>query len=113
VISMKLKPARLDFRPGDFGAAVVGGDLMLPEDIVNVLASHGVRTAAELVSYLQTFPSAVAHELHWTVSDVMKGLTSLGGQLRGYVDDAILNPPQRPKMGYGALDPSTLRRRPS
>jgi len=103
---LRIKPVQSDARPGNFGAKIVGSDLMLPEDIASAFAAHGVRNATDLVSYVHAFPSAIAADLHWNVADVLKGLRVLSAQLSGLVDDEILSPPPRPRVHFGALNPA-------
>ena len=112
---LEIRPISSFAKPGDFQASIDEASfvLLLPEDVATPLASHGVRNAAEIVSYVESFPSAIAADLGWTVPDVLQALNRLRDQLRGHVDEAILNSPQRPKHGYGALDPSLLKRRDS
>ncbi|MGF6809510.1 hypothetical protein OKW30_004636 [Paraburkholderia sp. Clong3] len=95
-------------RSGDFGAKVTKSELLLPEQVAKALSAQGVRTAAEAVSYLQTFPSFIARELNWDVADVARGLEALRRQLVGVVDDAVLRPGQKPSVSYGALDPRKI-----
>src|SRR5271166_5033479 len=96
---LKITSGMSEAAPGNFGATVDASNsrLLIPDDLATALASHGIRTATDFVSYVQTFPSAVAMELNWSVSDVLRGLENLKNQLRGHVDDAILNPPEHPK----------------
>lgn len=98
-------------KPGDFGAVVGDGVLILPREIAEALAGHGVRNATEFLSYLQAFPTAIADELHWAPADVANALARLRVQLRGRVADDFLDPPQRPARRYGALPPDQLNRR--
>ena len=99
--------------PGDFGACVDGANsrLLLPQELSDKLAAHGIRTASELISYLQSFPTAAAKDLDWSTEDLSRGADRLKDQLRGYVDDSILHPPPRPKHGYGGLNAADLKRR--
>jgi hypothetical protein len=91
--------------PGNLGAIVEGDYLLLPEPVARLFHAAGVRNGAELLSYLYSFPGAVAVTLHWTLSDVGVATKALHDQLRGHVDEAILDPPRQPKRTYGALYP--------
>lgn len=107
---LQIRAADWPAEPGDFRASVhEASSLLLPRDVASALASHGVRNAAEFVSYVDSFPSAVAAELNWSVADVLNAVSKLRDQLRGHVDEAILSPPRR-QHGYGALNPSLLKR---
>jgi hypothetical protein len=113
-----MKPLQIDScdqvaTPGDFAAAIDQANcvLLLPREVAQKFVSHGIRTATDLISYLQTFPSASADDLQWSIADVTRGLERLKEQLRGHVDDAILNPPARADHGYGGRNPADLKRR--
>jgi hypothetical protein len=111
---LNIRPVSSPATPGDFGGSVdkANSVLLLPEHIASFLASHGVHSASEFVSYTESFPSAIAAELDWSAADVVQALSKLRDQLRGHVDEAILNPPQRAKHVYGAFDPALLKNRP-
>ena len=108
MLAMTIKADPRALLPGDFGALVTDSMLHLPETFVQVLTDQGVRTAADAVSYVHTFPSYIAEALHWNLADVDHGLAALCDQLEGMVDDDILHPSQQPPLFYGALDPNTL-----
>ena len=96
---------------GNFGADVAGTTLFLSPEVVSALKSHGVMTAEEFVSYVQTFPTAIAEDLDWDVSDVQRGLAILTSQLRGLIPDDMLDPKDvRGRRPYGALDPRLIGR---
>ncbi len=99
--------------PGDFAATIdeTNSRLFLPRDFANSLASHGIQTAADMVSYLQSFPTAAAEDLDWSIEDVSRGLDRLKDLLRGHVDDFILHPPEHRTHGYGGLNAANLKRR--
>jgi len=84
--------------------------LMLPEKIAGTFKSHGVFTAAKMLSYLESFPSAIAAELDWTVPEVVRGLRTLRTKLKGHVDDALLEPSRPGRFSYGAMNPATYKR---
>ena len=104
--SLRIKPSKSQASPGDFAAQVTDSNLLLPESVASALASHGVATAVDLVSYVQAFPSAVAADLKWSIPELTQAIARLNAQLVGHVDERILNPPRRPKPGYGALNPA-------
>jgi hypothetical protein len=97
---------------GDLRAKLDNGNLLIPERVAVVLAGWGIRTAVDLLSILQAFPSAVADELGWEPGDVAKALAVLKTQLRGRVDDSILNPPRHLEPVYGAFPPPEAKRKP-
>ena len=108
---LKIKSTAAADQPGDLHATLKGGKILLPERVVTALAPLGIRTAEDLVVYLNSFPSQIAAELGWGVNDVRHALELLREQLRGRVDDALLYPPTRVEPPWtGALDPSTLAR---
>jgi hypothetical protein len=104
---LKITPAHeLEISAGDFGVQVTTGGLMVPTELGGVLRRHNVRTAEQLVSYLRTFPSALAQELGWTVKDLQQAQEGLVSKLSGRVDPGILEPVAPLQVGYGALDPA-------
>ncbi|MBS0224431.1 MAG: hypothetical protein JSR91_27235 [Proteobacteria bacterium] len=94
--------------PGDFHARIIGGTLVLPEEVAGPLRRQGVRTAEDLVSYLQAFPSSVADALHWSVGDVRRATQNLKETLRGHIGEEHLDPTSRPNLPTGARDPDDL-----
>lgn len=95
--------------PSDFGAKVSGTTLLVPENVASALKRLSVRSAEEFVSYLRTFPSALAQELGWDVSEVVKAREALVNELRGIVSDELLDSPPPRRRGYGALNPASFR----
>jgi hypothetical protein len=71
---------------------------------------QGVRTAADLVSYMDAFPSAVAHLLHWPLRDVSAAKARLVAQLAGHEPAEALRSPSRRAPPLGAMDPDELDR---
>lgn len=109
---LKIKPIKSAIKRGDFDGIIDESDLALklPERIVSTLKSHGVRTAGEMVSYIETFPSSIAAALEWTVPDVLRGLEGLRSKLSGHVDDAVLNPRKHERHSFGAMNPAIYKR---
>ncbi len=109
---LTIKPTKSAVRRGDFDGIIdeSGLALELPERIASTLNSHGVRTAGEMVSYIEAFPSAIAADLQWTVPDVLRGLENLRSKLRGHVDDAVLDVRTRDRHSFGAMNPATYKR---
>ena len=96
---------------GDLRAKLDNGNLLLPKRVLAILTSWGVRTAADLLSVLQTFPSGLADELGWEAEDVDHALTVLKAQLKGRVDENVLNPPKREEPVYGAVPPPVIKQK--
>ena len=94
--------------PGDFHARIMGDKLVLPKEVADALQRLGVRTAEDLMSYLQAFPSSVADALHWSVGDVRSATQNLKEKLRGHIGEEHLNPTSRPNLPRGARDPDDL-----
>ena len=108
--TLMLFPAIIEHTPrSDFGAEVRGEQLLVPRDLAEALARLSVKNAVQFVSYLYTFPSAIAGELGWELEDVLKARSALVTKLRGTLPDVILDPPPAPKRSYGALPPAILR----
>jgi len=103
-----IKPVETTTKPGDFGAVVKGQNLLVPEVIVHAIESSGVRTAADFVSFVDAFPSAMASVLNWSLPEVYRGLNKLRGQLHGHIDARIAKPSRRSKFAYGALRPTAF-----
>lgn len=96
--------------PGDLRATISGSTILIPRAAAQSFKQQGVRTAVDLLSYMQTYPSAVASALKWSDKDVSTATEKLRGQLSGKVDSAVLgdpadNPPLPP---LGARDPADL-----
>ena len=102
---LKIKPTLTKEVRGDLRAQIDHDHLLLPERIANTLSALGIRTAADLASTLQAFPTSIAGELGWEVHDVVHAWNILRTQLKGRVDKDILNPPSRPEPMYGAVPP--------
>lgn len=96
--------------PGDFGARVTPSALVVPEWLNGILRRLNVRTAEQFVSSLHSFPAAFAQELGWSLEDVRQAQRDLVRRLRGAVHEEILEPEEPRDLGYGALDPTRLRR---
>jgi hypothetical protein len=101
-------------RPGDFRAVVENGRLLLPEEVVDLVAGQsGVRSASEFLSWLETFPSAVAERMHWSPQDVCRATVGIQALLREHLDPAVMaHQPRGPVRVYGALDPRRRCRAP-
>lgn len=95
---------------GDFGARVTSLGLVVPEWLNGKLRRFNVRTAEQFVSYLHSFPAAFAQELGWSLEEVQRAQRDLVVRLRGSVHEDILEPGEPEQFGYGALDPTRLRR---
>lgn len=95
---------------GDFGARVTPAALIVPEWLNGILRRLNVRTAEQFVSSLYSFPGAFAQELGWSLEDVRQAQKDLVHRLRGAVHAEILDPEEPQGLGYGALDPTRLRR---
>lgn len=106
--ALTLSPTDDTASPGDLRARVVDGRLLVPRQVAAAARDAGVRTAADLLSYMQSFPSAVADQLHWSAADVTAATQRLQNDLRGHVEPEILAPPQRKSPVLGARDPAAL-----
>jgi hypothetical protein len=107
--------------PGDYGIWVQydsGKDknvFKMPENLFKklVLQVNGVTSIEDFVSYTRAMPSTVMTSLDWSLADVRKANELLQKQLVGFVNDRILNPPERPKLPHqlnpnsGALPPKS------
>lgn len=96
-------------KPGDLAAMVEGDTLLVPEAVAHLARSGGLRTASELVSYMEAFPSAVASQLHWKLEDVTVAVTNLHRQLTAAGETLPESSDFKPS--FGARDPALLKRR--
>jgi hypothetical protein len=94
--------------PGDLNAHVQDDKLMLPREVVDAVRKDGVRTAEDLLSYMTTFPSSVAYQLHWSLGDVSNAAAKLRAELEGHIPNNRLHPQLRPNPPLGARDPDEL-----
>jgi hypothetical protein len=108
VTSVMIEP--MDEKPvrGNLKAHLRGNKLLLPRELVDALRRDGVRTAEDLMSYIDSFPSSVARTLHWSVGDVNNAKAVLRTQLVGQIADDHLRPQRRPNPTLGARDPDDL-----
>jgi len=94
--------------PGNLKAHFCGNTLLLPKGVVDVLRKDGVRTAEDLMSYIQAFPSGMADSLRWSISDVNNAAVKLRKELRAHIADEHLDPQSRPNPPLGARNPDDL-----
>jgi hypothetical protein len=95
----------------DFGAKVDHDRLELPEVLAPTLRRRKLRTANQWLNLLFTFPSEVAADLGWGVTEVVEARGKLVHQLTGFVPDAFLRP-DVPTFGTGARNPHAVGRHP-
>ena len=102
---LTIQPSNAEVGRGDLNVRIVGNALLLPRGLAQNLAQQGVRTASDLLSYLQAYPSDVAARLNWSAADVAGATAKLRAVLAGHVDSSILGPqPDAPPLG--ARDPN-------
>ena len=103
-------PTDAEVSKGDLNATVCGNKLLVPK--AASFGQQGVRTASDLLSYMQTYPSAVAEALHWSSGDVSAATEKLRTQLTGKVDNSTLDSRQQATPPLGARDPRDLPDKP-
>ena len=91
--------------PGNLKIEVVGNDLHVPQEIIDLFTKFSINDFEEFLSYLYSFPTGIAAELGMTVKELISAKDDLCKSLHGYFDDKLLNPPPPRKHGYGALPP--------
>lgn len=100
---MPLVSGETQLSPGDLGARIEEGRLLIPPKLRHVMLAQGIVTAAELLSYVISFPTSVGILLGWTPADVERAARTLSAQLEGRV------PPQsedlEPTVRFGARRP--------
>ena len=99
-------PTDAEVSKGDLNVAVSGNRLLVPK--AAAFGQQGVRTASDLLSYMQTYPSAVAKALHWSSGDVSAATEKLRTQLTGKIDSSMLDSQQQTTPPLGARDPGGL-----
>ena len=101
----------LQARPGDLAATVQGGRLALPPELAQAFGELAVRSAEDLLAFLETYPSILASKLGWTIEDVERGRRGLVERLRGVVSPELLAGHRGIDRPLGAFDPALLTRR--
>lgn len=91
--------ATLKMEPGNFGAGIKDGWLLVPVELFVLLQRNGVRSAEEAVSWLHTYPMVLAVELHWTLEQVRSARTAFVALLRGHIPDDFLEARTSPPHG--------------
>jgi hypothetical protein len=109
-MSLRFVPAD-DRRPSkeDFGVEVVGDELRIPYELAGAFKRLAIRTPEEFVSYVLTFPGAVARELSWAPGEVNAAAAGLIRLLRGFVAESLLTPSGRREPPLGARNPNDAR----
>lgn len=92
-------------RKGDFDAAIDAGRLVVDREIADRLHRMTIRTAEDLIVYLDSFPAAVASALDWRLEEVRSARSKLAETLQGQVDARLLHPALGFLRGTGALHP--------
>ena len=85
-------PSEDQLGKGDLHARISGNTIYIPKAAAQAFSRQGVRTATDLLSYMQTYPSAVGSELNWSAADVAAATERLRNDLRGKVSDDLLQP---------------------
>jgi hypothetical protein len=92
---------------GNFGTEVIDGTLYISTQIFDAMKQCNPRSAAEAYSIAYSCPSIFTEELKWTTEDARCAVDILREQLRGHVEDSILDydPSDHPEFALGALPP--------
>lgn len=102
---MAALPLRATDRPllaGDLNARVKLDALEVPRKVTEVAGRLDIRTARQLLSYGQAFPTALAASLGWTNEQVADAIVRLATQM------GEEKAPPRPPVAFGARDPREL-----
>lgn len=89
---------------GDLNACVTSDALEVPRKVAEAVGGQDIRTARQLLSYGEAFPTALAVALGWSNEQVQTAISRLSGQL----GEA---PPRRRMVAFGARDPRELEGR--
>lgn len=92
--------------PGDLRVRISGNTIYIPSAAADEFSRHGVRTAADMLSYLEAYPSAVGSAFGWSDQDVAAAANRLRTELKGKVSDSLLSPEQRTTPPLGARNPA-------
>jgi hypothetical protein len=93
--------------PGDFRASVSTNQVGLPAALVAPLRAQGATTLSGVISYLESFPSAVASMLDWSVADVERAHLKLVRELAAS-GLAVPAAAAKARPAFGARDPAEL-----
>src|SRR5689334_2752513 len=85
-------PSEDHLTKGDLHARISGNTIYIPRSAAQAFSQQGVRTAVDLLSYMQTYPSAVGNALNWSSEDVATATQRLRNELKGKVSEDVLNP---------------------
>ena len=104
MLTLPIKATDRPLLAGDFNACVTPNALDVPRQVAAAVDGQDIRTARQLLSYGQAFPSAVAVALGWSNDQVQSAVSRLSTQLG--VEAA------KPRMvSFGARDPRELDNR--
>lgn len=93
---------KLHMSKGDFCTRVDNGQLVAPQELVNILKRFGAQSAEDFVAYIQIFPTALCSALEWNIDELMQAEARLYEQLSGHVPADILEQLDlRPQSPYG------------
>lgn len=99
--SLPIKATDRPLIAGDLNACVTDVSLEVPRRVAEAMLGQDIRTSAQLLSYGQAFPSAIAAALGWSGDQVASAMARLSGQLGA-------SPPSRRMVAFGARDPNEL-----
>ena len=95
----------LSVSPGDLGAAVLNEDLVLPVALDQFVRTNNLRSAEEFFAFVDTYPSALASSLGWSLPDARKAVVRLSSQLRPKLGELAESGP-RNEWPLGAMKPT-------
>lgn len=101
---MKALPIKATDRPllpGDLNACVTADALEVPRRVADAVRGQDIRTARQLLSYGEAFPTAMSLAFGWSNAQVASAIALLSKQLGS---DA----PKRRMVSFGARNPREL-----
>jgi len=105
MLALDTAPPGVHAEPGDLHTSVLGERLLVPREVLTALSQQRLRSGEELLSFLDTFPTACAALFHWSVGDCRRAAQKLGSQINpGGAGTSI----RRPEPAMGAMDPDLL-----
>lgn len=91
--------------PGNFGSLSAERILQMPKKLHRLLRPLNLRTAEQLLSYAESFPTAIALTLNWSIEQAREAAKNLDEQIRPLIGP---RPAFRECVG-GVRPPSTRR----
>jgi hypothetical protein len=97
----------LQIKPGSFGAYADETGLQLPVKMYVCAQNIGWQNAEQFFLGTLDFPEIFQEEFGWTAEQCQQASNELREQLKNYLPDNVLNPPEIEQHSFGARPPDT------